>query len=62
VYQGVTEKEIDDTIFKATQGMNRLQKRTGESKEMSLCYEFQKWTMITLGLIAVDLVIALVII
>jgi hypothetical protein len=26
VYQGVTEKEIDDTIFKAIYGMNGLQK------------------------------------
>jgi hypothetical protein len=26
VYQGVTKKEIDDTIFKAIYGMNGLQK------------------------------------
>ena len=26
VYQGVTEKEIDDTIFKAIYGINGLQK------------------------------------
>jgi hypothetical protein len=26
VYQGVNEKEIDDTIFKAIYGMNGLQK------------------------------------
>ena len=26
VYQGVSEKEIDDTIFKAIYGMNGLQK------------------------------------
>lgn len=26
VYQGVTDKEIDDTIFKAIYGMNGLQK------------------------------------
>jgi hypothetical protein len=26
VYQGVTEKEIDDTIFKATYGISGLQK------------------------------------
>jgi hypothetical protein len=26
IYQGVTEKEIDDTIFKAIYGINGLQK------------------------------------
>jgi hypothetical protein len=29
VYQGVNEKEIDDTIFKAIYGMKGLTKRTG---------------------------------
>lgn len=42
VYQGVSEKEIDDTIFKAIYGMNGLQ------KELVNMDTIRKWDLMNL--------------
>ena len=40
MYQGVTEKEIDDTIFKAIYGINGLQ------KELTNMEALRKWVFV----------------